>query len=103
MTESFTSVTIYPTDKPWITSTIKKLIFGWQQAYHSGHFDQWKSLRNRVHHTIYQRKKDFYHEKVQHLKNSNVQKWWNIVNKLVLKSLHGEKKYYIFKLCSYTM
>ena len=70
MTESFTSdlktaidlyfpkksVRIHPTDKPWMTSTIKKLIIDRQQAYHSGHFDQWKSLRNKVRHTIYQRK-----------------------------------------------
>ena len=35
---------------------------------------------------INQRKKDFYQEKVQHLRTSDPRKWWNIVNKISGKS-----------------
>ena len=51
------SVKIHPTDRPWMTSRIKKLILERQRAFHSDRNGRWRELRTRVRDEIAAREK----------------------------------------------
>jgi hypothetical protein len=74
------TVKIHPSDKPWITSTIKNLIKTRQKAFHDGNLRLWRNLRNKVQHAISMRKKSFYNTKARQLKKNDNRKWWTIIN-----------------------
>ena len=80
------TVKCHPSDKPWITPAIKKLIKDRQKAFHNHNNPLWRSLRHKVQHVITERKKSFYKNKAQHLRKNDCRKWWKIINKMSGKS-----------------
>ena len=80
------TVKLHPTDKPWITSSIKQLIKNRQNAFHRGDTAQWQRLKRKVQSEIEHRKKEFYKNKIKHLRKDDCWKWWQAVNKLSGKS-----------------
>jgi len=72
----------HQTDKPWITHNIKMMIKDRQKAFHSGNTLQWRSLKYKVQHEIAKKKRSYYKNKVDHLKNDDCRKWWNIINRM---------------------
>ena len=80
------TVKCHPSDKPWITPAIKKLIKDRQKAFHNHNIPLWRSLRHKVQHVITERKKSFYKIKAQHLRKNDCRKWWKIINKISGKS-----------------
>ena len=75
-------VKLHHSDKPWITPAIKTLIRDRQKAFHSRNNPLWLSLRRKVQYEIRERKKSFYKNKVQHLRNTDTRRWWKMVNKM---------------------
>ena len=70
-------------NKPWMTSSIKKLIAKRQKAYNSGDKNIWLFYRNKVKSTIALAKQNFYSNKIEHdLRNGDCRKWWSVVNTL---------------------
>ena len=67
-------------DKPWMTSSIKKLIAKRQKAYSSGDKNAWVFYRNKVKSTIALAKQNFYSDTIEH--NWDCRKWWSFVNTL---------------------
>ena len=65
------TVRVRPSDKPWITPDIKKLICDRQKAFHNHNVFLWQSLRRNVKSAISERKQSFYKNKVQHLKKED--------------------------------
>ena len=53
-----------------------------QRAFHSGNILAWRSLKYKVQQEKAKRKKSFYKNKVQHLKNDDWRKWKNTINKI---------------------
>lgn len=78
-------VKFHHSDKPWVTPAIKILIRDRQKAFHSRNIPLWLSLKHKVKHEIAERKKYFYKNKVQHLRNTDSRKWWKMVNKMAGK------------------
>ena len=74
------TIWFHPTDKPWITAYIKKLIKKRQQAFHSGNIQMWRIYRRKVQKEISGRKKNFYAEKVQNTRKDDACQWWRTVN-----------------------
>ena len=75
-------VKFHHSDKPWVTPAIKTLIRDRQKAFHSRNNPLWLSLRRKVQYEIRERKKSFYKNKVQHLRNTDSRRWWKMVNKM---------------------
>jgi len=73
------SLSTHPSDLPWITGRIKRLIQQRNQAFHSHNITAYKSLRNTVIREIKTAKKTFYHNKLQHLQPSQ---WYGKVREL---------------------
>ena len=65
-----------------VTPAIKTLIRDRQKAFHSGNNPLWLSLRRKVQKEIAKRKKSFYKNKVQHLRNTDSRRWWKTINKM---------------------
>jgi hypothetical protein len=84
------TVKIHPSDKPWVTSTMKNLIKTRQKAFHDGNLRLWRNLRNKVQHAISMRKKSFYNTKARQLKKNDNRKWWTIINKLSGKAVKNK-------------
>lgn len=80
------TVKCHPSDKPWITPAIKKLMKDRQKAFHNHNIPMWRSLRHKVQHKITERKKSFYKNRAQHLRKNDCRKWWKIINKMSGKS-----------------
>ena len=76
------TIKLHATDKPWITPELKLMIKDRQRAFHTGNIPAWRSLKYKVQQEIAKRKKSFYKNKVQHLKNDDCRKWWNIINQM---------------------
>ena len=76
------TIKLHATDKPWITPELKLMIKDRQKAFHTGNIPAWRSLKYKVQQEIAKRKKSFYKNKVQHLKNDDCRKWWNIINQM---------------------
>ena len=76
------TIKVHATDKPWIAPELKLMIKDRQRAFHSGNAPAWCSLKYKVQQEIAKRKKSFYKNKVQHPKNDDCCKWWNIINKM---------------------
>ena len=70
-------IKFHPTDKPWITPTIKLLINERQRAFHSGNVHQWRHYRYKVQREM---KKKFYAEKVKQLPTNDCWGWWKLIN-----------------------
>ena len=71
--------------------SIKRLINERQRAFHSGLVPQWKTLKYKVQTEISLRKKEYYRNKVQHLRKDDCRKWWQIVNKMSGRSQRDGK------------
>ena len=86
------SVKLHPTDKSWMTPSIKRLIRDRQRAYHSGCAQQWRHFKNKVRDEICARffyeicARFFYAKKVQYLNSNDPRKWWSTINKIAGKS-----------------
>lgn len=76
------TVRLHPTDKPWITPSIKNLISTRQIAFSSGDDSLWRRSRNLVRSAITKSKKSFFTTKVKQLSHSDPRKWWSLVGKL---------------------
>ena len=92
----FKSVKLYNSDKPWMCSSLKKLILDRQNAFHSDNMPLWKHYRNKVKQAIIIQKQTFYSEKVCHLKQTEIRLWWKLVKRLsgntkATTSFHIEK------------
>ena len=85
------SVRFCYSDKPWMSVSIKRLINERQRAFHSGLVPQWKTLKYKVQTEISLRKKEYYRNKVQHLRKDDCRKWWQIVNKMSGRSQRDGK------------
>lgn len=85
------SVRFCHSDKPWMSVSIKKLINDRQKAFHSGNVLQWRTLKYKVQTEIALRKKEYYRNKVQHLKKDDCRKWWQVVNRMSGQSHKGTK------------
>ena len=68
-------------DKPWISTTIKALIFDRQQCLHKFGKDsaRFKKVHNAVQRECIKCKKSFYDSKVAELKETNIKRWWEEV------------------------
>ena len=64
------------------TPELKLMIKDRQKAFHTGNIPAWRSLKCKVQQGIANKKKPFYKNKVQHLKNDGCRKWWNIINQM---------------------
>ncbi len=67
-----------------------------QHAYSSGNIDLWRHYKSKVKSAIQLQKKNFYSEKVRHLKKSDCRTWWKLVNQLsgrsnTKSSIHFDK------------
>ena len=71
--------------------SIKKLINDRQKAFHSGNILQCRTLKYKVQTEIALRKKEYYRNKVQHLKKDDCRKWWQVVNRMSGQSHKGTK------------
>ena len=64
---------------------IKQLIKDRQSAFHRSETTQWQRLKSKVQSEIEYRKKEFYKNKIKHLRKDDCRKWWAAVNKLSSK------------------
>ena len=78
-------VRLHTTDKPWMTTSLKQLIKDRQSAFHRGETTQWQRLKSKLQSEIEYRKKEFYKNKIKHLRKDDCRKWWDAVNKLSRK------------------
>ncbi len=65
------TVKLHSNDKPWMSVSIKQTIIARQHAYSSGNIDLWRYYKSKVKSAIQLQKKNFYSEKVRHLKKSD--------------------------------
>ena len=79
-------ITVDPSDAPWMTPCIKRLLRQRDRAFHSSP-DQYRSLRNRVIREIKKAKASYYPDKIHHLKLTNNRQWYDKI-----KSLCGLQK-----------
>ena len=70
-------------DKPWMSVSIKQLITARQQAFSFGNIDLWGHYKGKVMYAIQLKKKNFYSNKVRHLKMSDSRSWWKLINTLI--------------------
>ena len=73
---------LYRSDIPWITPAIKTLIRDRQKALHSCNIPLWLSLRCKVQKEKAERKKSFYKNNVQHLRNTDSRRSWKTIHKM---------------------
>ena len=62
--------------------SIKQMIIARQQAFSCGNTDLWRHYKSKVKYTIQLKKKNFYSDKVRHLKKSDCRSWWKLINQL---------------------
>ena len=65
------TVRLHPIDKPWMTTSMKQLIKDLQSAFHRGETTQWQRLKSKVQSEIEYRKKEFYKNKIKHLRKDD--------------------------------
>ena len=73
------TVKLHSNDKPWMSVSIKQLIIARQQAFSCGNIDLWRHCKGKVKHAIQLKKKNFYSDKVRHLKKSDCRSWWKLI------------------------
>ena len=66
--------------------SIKQLIIARQQAFSCGNIDLWRHYKGKVKYAIQLKKKNFYSDKVRHLKKSDCRSWWKLINQLTGRS-----------------
>lgn len=71
----------HPSDLPWITPRIKRLLDQRNKAFYTNK-DLYKQLRNRVIREIREAKKTYYPNKVHHLLQSNTSQWYTKIRDL---------------------
>jgi hypothetical protein len=69
-------------DKPWNTVSFKHLITRRNRAWKAGLTDTFKKLRNLVNRTGRSLKYQYYHDRVERLKNDKPHNWWRDVKLL---------------------
>ena len=82
----------HPTDRPWITNTIKLWISKRQSAFqqqgkNSKDFRFW---RNKVQRAIESAKSNYFHNKVADIDKVNPAKWWKEIKKLSGQNVRQE-------------
>ena len=85
------SARFYHSDLTWMSVSIKKLINDRQKAFYSGNVLQKRTLKYKVQIEIALRKKEYYKNKVQHLKKDDCRKWCQVDNRMSGQSLKGTK------------
>ena len=76
------TVKLHSNDIPWMLVSIKKLIIARQQAFSCGNIDLWRHCKRKVKYAIQFKKKNFYSDKVRHLKKSDCRSQWKLINQL---------------------
>ena len=61
---------------------LNKLIIARQQAFSCGNIDLWRHYKGKVKYAIQLKKKNFYSDKVRHLKKSDCRSWWKLITQL---------------------
>lgn len=72
---------VHPSDTPWITPRIKRLIEQRNQAFHNNP-SHYKYLRNKVIREIKTTKATYYPTRIHSLKQSNISKWYTKIKDL---------------------
>ena len=67
---------------PWVTLDFKKLIKAHQQAYSNGEIETYRHYRNLVNRERKIIRNRFFTSKVQHLKDTKPNQWWNAVKRI---------------------
>ena len=62
--------------------SIKQMITARQQAFSCGNINLWRHYISKVKYAIQLKKKNFYSDKVRHLKKSDCRSWWKLINQL---------------------
>ena len=76
------SVKVHENDRPWMTSTLKRLIVQRQKAFAAGNKSVFKLLRNKVNRERKRCRKVYYKNKVRNLQDSKPKDWWREVKQL---------------------
>ncbi len=76
------SVKKHPSDKPWITPTIKDTIKKRQQAWVKNDSQKYKAYHNKVIKLCKKARQRFYADKIDHIHNTDPQKWWDNIKML---------------------
>ena len=76
------TIKLHPSDKPWMTASLKNLITLRQRAFDGGNINLWHHYRDKVRLEITERKRKFYADKVEHLKKSDTRSWWKLVKQI---------------------
>ena len=66
--------------------SIKQLIIARQHAFSCGNVDLWRHYKGKVKYAIQLKKKNFYSDKVRHLKKGDCRYWWKLINQLSSRS-----------------
>ena len=85
----------HPTDRPWITNNIKRLIDKRQNMFirYGKDSKTYKSLRNKIQREIKTAKKHYYHNRVADVEHTNPQKWWKQIKILTGQDIQHEWHY----------
>ncbi|CAH1255574.1 Hypp1563 [Branchiostoma lanceolatum] len=70
-------------DKKWMTPRIKRLIAERQKTFLSGNTVAYRKLRNKVQRCLKSAKRLYYQKEVEHLKNTDSNKWYSMVKSLI--------------------
>lgn len=74
-------ITVHPSDAPWMTPRIKRLIRQRDRAFHSCP-ERYRKLRNGVIREIKSAKASYYPDKIHHLKLANSRQWYDRIKAL---------------------
>ncbi len=77
------TITIYETDKPWVTPDYKCMITSRQKALNSGDTTQFKSYRNKVNRASKSLRAAYYRKNINGLQQSNPRMWWKKTQTLI--------------------
>ena len=80
------TVQLHPSDAPWVTHRIKRILQQRDRAHRLRNMDRYKRLRNKVIREIRIAKKNYYPSKLQHLKQANISQWYDKLNELTGRS-----------------
>ena len=77
-----TTIRTHVSDKPWMTSFIKRKIKARQRAFSSGDVIKYKELCDKIKTLIKKAKKEYYHSKVGSQRNYNPARWYKDIFQL---------------------
>ena len=83
---------VHPTDRPWTTKKIKKLIKERQAVFTWERKDSplYKLLRNKVEREIRSASFHCYYHKVSDIQHTDLKRWWKQIKSLIGQDIHQE-------------